>query len=109
MAAASTSSWSRASPRCAARGREELLVEHDLLRKPAPIPDRGRGHAFRDHALIDARRPGAPVAQAAEDVAAPCPAGRRFSLRRLVVPAAPGHAGAQLLARERIAAQRLAP
>ena len=27
-----------------------LLVAHDLFRKPVPIPDRGRGHAFRDHA-----------------------------------------------------------
>jgi Bacterial regulatory helix-turn-helix protein, lysR family len=26
-------------------------VEHDLFRKPLHIPDRGRGHAFRDHAL----------------------------------------------------------
>src|ERR1041385_4359007 len=26
-------------------------LEHDLFRKPVPIPDRGRGHAFRDHAL----------------------------------------------------------
>src|ERR1044071_957782 len=27
-----------------------FLLEHDLVRKPVPIPDRGRGHAFRDHA-----------------------------------------------------------
>src|SRR5207248_1814146 len=27
-----------------------LFVEHDLFRKPVPIPDRCRGHAFRDHA-----------------------------------------------------------
>jgi len=26
------------------------LAKHDLFRKPVPIPDRGRGHAFRDHA-----------------------------------------------------------
>src|SRR5213082_934829 len=25
-----------------------LLLEHDLFRKPVPIPDRSRGHAFRD-------------------------------------------------------------
>ena len=25
-------------------------LAHDLVRKPVPIPDRGRGHAFRDHA-----------------------------------------------------------
>src|SRR6185436_11776618 len=28
-----------------------FLVKHDLFRKPVSIPDRGRGHAFRDHAL----------------------------------------------------------
>jgi hypothetical protein len=27
-----------------------LLVEHDLFRKPVPIPDRNRGRLFRDHA-----------------------------------------------------------
>jgi hypothetical protein len=26
-------------------------LAHDLIRKPVAIPDRGRGHAFRDHAL----------------------------------------------------------
>src|ERR1035437_1240331 len=26
------------------------VLAHDLVRKPVPIPDRGRGHAFRDHA-----------------------------------------------------------
>src|SRR6187549_3738753 len=28
-----------------------VFLEHDLFRKPALIPDRHRGHAFRDHAL----------------------------------------------------------
>ena len=28
-----------------------FLVKHDLFRKPVSIPDRGRGHAFRDHAF----------------------------------------------------------
>src|SRR5664280_2911080 len=28
-----------------------FYIAHDLVRKPVPIPDRGRGHAFRDHAL----------------------------------------------------------
>jgi hypothetical protein len=27
------------------------LLAHDLFRKPVPILDQGRGHAFRDHAL----------------------------------------------------------
>ena len=27
--------------------KTELLLAHDLFRKPVPIPDRGRGHAFR--------------------------------------------------------------
>ena len=31
--------------------RLTFCLAHDLSRKPVPIPDRGRGQAFRDHAL----------------------------------------------------------
>jgi hypothetical protein len=52
-----------ADRRASLRSRLHLasLFEHDLFRKPVPIPDRCRGHAFRDHALPKtkgaARRP----------------------------------------------------
>src|ERR1044072_468888 len=41
------------SSKCLVR-YSSFLVKHDLFRKPVSIPDRGRGHAFRDHALARA-------------------------------------------------------
>src|SRR6476659_5529033 len=37
-------------PATRTQDRSGFLLPHDLVRKPVPIPDRGRGHAFRDHA-----------------------------------------------------------